>query len=103
MSVAVAADGRIATYAHRCPTCGLGWVSTRDSERRCIFCGGEGVASSAERKMPRAIRTDAPKREPSRPRQHDATRAEVRRGSRKPGELSQGQRAFRERVDRLGR
>lgn len=113
MNSVVASDGKLATYSHRCDDCGAPWVSTHATETRCLFCGSERVATTGSGTrgvgVPRAVRTDAPKREPARPRQHQATKPEVRegrKGSRKAGrevDVTPSQRAFRDRVDRLGR
>lgn len=114
MSAAVATDGKLPTYAHRCADCGAPWVSTHETERRCLFCGSESVRCTGSGTpgvgRARAVRTDAPKREPAAPRQHQATKRELRDGrkgsSRKAGrevDVSPSQQAFRDRVDRLGR
>lgn len=108
-------DGLIAMHQHRCRACSSPWCSTHRVEAECPFCGSADLAPSVvdggedpepgpeperapppdprPRRSPGKVRTDAP-REPKQRR---------RRKPANPADVSEAQRRFRERVDRMGR
>lgn len=97
----VAADGRIAVFTHHCQACDSPWSSTHRAEPTCIFCGaamGDPEPAPSKREQAhrpsraRAVKTDAP-----------AKAKGGGRSSRRAPATSDGQQAFRDRVDRIGR